>query len=92
MSAAVKFKEGLEGVVVTDSTICIVDGQKGSLRYRGIDIDDLARHSTYEETAYLLWFGFLPNQRQLSALKARLAPVLEALDHLAAATQESRGI
>jgi citrate synthase len=66
-------KEGLEGVVVTNSSICIVDGDTGSLRYRGIEIGELAVHSTYEETACLLWFGELPNQAQLDAFKARLA-------------------
>jgi citrate synthase len=71
MSTAVR--EGLEGVVVANSSICAIDGQRGSLCYRGIDIGELARHSTFEETAYLLWFGELPNQAQLDTFKARLA-------------------
>lgn len=73
MSTSAEIKKGLEGVVVTDSTICVIDGQEGSLRYRGIDISDLAQHSTYEETVYLLWFGELPNRAQLDAFKAELA-------------------
>jgi len=65
-------KEGLEGFVVTNSRICSIDAEKGRILYRGIDISELARHSTYEETAYLLWFGELPNQRRLEAFKARM--------------------
>jgi citrate synthase len=64
--------EGLEGFVVTKSKICAVDGEKGSIQYRGINIGELAQHSTYEETAYLLWFGELPTQNQLDAFKLRL--------------------
>jgi citrate synthase len=66
-------KEGLEKVVVTSSKICFIDGQRGIIHYRGIDIGELARHSTYEETVYLLWFGELPTQIELDRFKARLA-------------------
>ena len=55
---------GLEGVVVADSAMCYIDGQKGILRYRGIDISEMARYSSYEETAHLLWFGELPTRSQ----------------------------
>jgi len=73
MPATTRVKEGLENVIVADSKICAIDGQQGTIRYRGIDIGELARHSTYEETVYLLWFGELPTQNQLDAFKARLA-------------------
>ena len=43
-----------------------------SLRYRGIDVGEFARHSSYEETAYLLWFGELPTQAQLENLNGRM--------------------
>jgi len=66
-------REGLENVVVANSEICAIDGQQGSIQYRGIDIGELVRHSTYEETVYLLWFGELPTQDQLDTFKARLA-------------------
>src|SRR5256712_6855438 len=55
------------------SRICFVDGQKGRLLYYGYDIRDLADHSTFEETAYLLWHGKLPNRDQLAAFSAELA-------------------
>jgi citrate synthase len=67
-----KVQEGLRGVVVASSSVCIIDGEVGSLRYRGIDVGDFARHATYEETAYLLWFGELPTQAQLEKLNSRL--------------------
>lgn len=65
--------KGLAGIVVADSALSFIDGQKGILRYRGILIDELAIHSTYEEVVYLLLFGKLPTQKQLDAFKARLA-------------------
>jgi citrate synthase len=65
--------KGLEGIVATNSTICYIDGDRGVLAYRGIDIHDLADHSTFEETCYLLWFGRLPNTKQLSEFRQRLA-------------------
>jgi citrate synthase len=65
--------KGLEGIVATNSSICYIDGDRGVLAYRGIDIHELAEHSTFEETCYLLWFGHLPNRNQLKDLKERLA-------------------
>jgi len=64
--------EGLRDVVVANTSICIIDGAEGSLRYRGIDVGEFARHSTYDETAYLLWFGELPTRAQLEKLSSRL--------------------
>src|SRR5438309_9021135 len=66
-------KGGLEGVVATNSKICYIDGDKGVLAYRGIDIHELADHSNFEETCYLLWFGKLPTRRELRELHDRLA-------------------
>jgi citrate synthase len=65
--------KGLEGIVATNSSICYIDGDQGVLAYRGIDIHDLAEHSTFEETCYLLWFGRLPNRSELNGLQQRLA-------------------
>jgi citrate synthase len=72
MSTAVAPK-GLEGIVATSSSICWIDGDAGVLSYRGIDIHELARRSTFEETTYLLWFGKLPNATELSEFTANLA-------------------
>jgi citrate synthase len=65
--------KGLEGIVATNSSICYIDGERGVLAYRGIDIHELANHSTFEETCYLLWFGRLPKGSELKDLQERLA-------------------
>jgi citrate synthase len=65
--------KGMEGIVATNSSICYIDGDRGVLAYRGIDIHDLADHSNFEETCYLLWFGRLPNRDELKDLQGRLA-------------------
>lgn len=64
---------GLEGIVVTQSRVCTIDGEKGELIYGGYDIDDLARNTTFEEVLHLLWSGDLPNRSELDELKRRLA-------------------
>ncbi len=66
-----KKKGGLEGIVALNSSICEVDGLQGRLFYRGVDIKELAAHSTYPETSYLLWFGELPTRAQLDDLMER---------------------
>src|SRR5262249_27965495 len=65
--------KGLEGVVATTSSICYIDGDQGVLAYRGLDIHDLADHSTFEEVCYLLWFGKLPTRSELNHVRERLA-------------------
>jgi len=65
--------KGLEGIVATNSSICYIDGDRGVLAYRGIDVHELAEHSTFEETCYLLWFGRLPKSSELKDLHERLA-------------------
>ena len=65
--------KGLEGIVATNSKICYIDGDRGVLAYGGIDIHELADHSNFEETCYLLWFGKLPTRTELSELRGRLA-------------------
>jgi citrate synthase len=72
MSTAVAGK-GLEGIVAANSGICWIDGEAGILSYRGIDIHELAVHSTFEETTYLLWFGRLPTEAELQDFTAQLA-------------------
>lgn len=64
--------QGLEGVVAARSAICFIDGGQGRMLYRGHDIHDLASHSNFEETAYLLWHGVLPGQGPLAELNEQL--------------------
>ena len=66
-------KAGLEDVIAANSAICDIIGPEGKLTYRGIDIHDLARHSSFEETTYLLWFGQLPSKEALQQFSADLA-------------------
>jgi citrate synthase len=63
---------GLEGVVANESSICYVFGEEGRLIYRGYDINDLADHSTFEETAFLLLNGDLPTRGQLKDFVAAI--------------------
>ncbi|NUQ81456.1 MAG: citrate synthase [Bacteroidetes bacterium] len=50
----------------TQSSITFLDGEQGILRYRGIPIEQLAEHSTFVETAFLLIYGKLPNREELN--------------------------
>ncbi len=65
-------KGGLEGVVASDSAIGKIKGSDGELRYRGYLIKDLADHSSFVETAFLLWHGELPSTSELEALHEEL--------------------
>ncbi|MFZ1023690.1 MAG: citrate/2-methylcitrate synthase, partial [Thermoplasmata archaeon] len=65
-------QHGLQDVVALESRICFIDGKEGRLLYEGYDIRDLAAHATFEEVAYLLWYGRLPNAAQLQELQQRL--------------------
>lgn len=73
MSTSTLTPKGLEGVVAAVSGICYIDGDRGVLAYRGYDIHELAANSTFEETAYLLWFGKLPTRTELASFRERLA-------------------
>lgn len=68
-----EFTAGLEDVVAGNSEICFIDGKEGKLIYRGYDIADLVQSNvSFEEVAYLLWHGNLPNQEQLDQLRAEI--------------------
>ena len=65
-------KPGLEGIPVTKSSICDINGQKGNLLYRGYQIDELAQKSSFLETAFLLIWGELPTATELSNFEAEV--------------------
>jgi citrate synthase len=69
---AEKVAEGLQDIVVAESSICYIDGKRGQLVYRGYDIDDLTDNATFVEVAYLLWKGNLPTKDQLTGLRHEL--------------------
>ena len=71
--AGPRIDKGLDNIYVKETSICFVDGQRGRLLYRGYDIRDLAAHSTFEETVFLLLEGRLPNREELKKTKADLA-------------------
>ncbi|MCB2217841.1 citrate/2-methylcitrate synthase [Desulfofustis glycolicus] len=58
---------GLEDIVACNSEICCIDGTNGRLVYRGYDVLELAEKSTFEEVAYLLWYGCLPRVTEFKA-------------------------
>jgi citrate synthase len=73
MSTTGQGPKGLEGITAANSGICYIDGDQGVLAYRGIDIHELADHSSFEEVCFLLWFGRLPSRSELNELKLNLA-------------------
>ena len=83
---AIKIHRGLKGVYFDRSPCTFIDGKAGELRYRGYSIHDLAEHSSFEETAWLLLHGELPTAQQLASFDAELkaarklpAPVLDII-------------
>jgi citrate synthase len=83
---AIKIQRGLKGVYFDRSPCTFIDGKAGELRYRGYSIHDLAEQSSFEETAWLLLNGELPNKQQLAAFDSELkaarklpTPVLEII-------------
>ena len=71
-SGCVTLDPGFSNTGSCTSGITFIDGEKGILRYRGIDIEELAEKSTFTESAYLLMFGHLPNQAERSRFSRRL--------------------
>jgi citrate synthase len=63
---------GLEGVVAATTRLCDLDGVNGRLAYQGYAIEDLARHASFEEVAWLLWHGELPGEADLAAFRKEL--------------------
>ena len=83
----IKIHRGLKDVYFERSGTSLIDGKAGELSYRGYSIHELAAHSTFEETAYLLLHGELPKTAELTAfereLKAARALPAQVLDVIA---------
>ncbi len=75
-----QISRGLEGVYVTETRLCRIDGQKGELVYAGYDIYDLAENSTFEEVCFLIWNQRLPSRAELADLKKHLIAERELSD------------
>ncbi len=69
---APRVHRGLKGVYFEKSDTTYIDGRAGELRYCGYSIHDLAEHSTFEETAWLLLHGDLPDRAQLASFEREL--------------------
>jgi citrate synthase len=66
-SSGPRFDKGLANTIVAESQMSFIDGAKGILEYVGIEIDALARNSTFEEVVFLLWNRRLPRKAELEA-------------------------
>jgi 2-methylcitrate synthase len=91
--ADAKQAAGLRGITAGSTALSSVGAGGDSLRYRGYDVEDLAEHAEYEEVAYLLLYGKLPNRAELDAYQKRLrdmrslpAPLKDVLERIPANT------
>ena len=66
------YDPGFMSTASCESKITYIDGEKGILRYRGYPIEELAEKSTFEEVAYLLMYGELPNKTELAQYEYKL--------------------
>jgi len=73
----IEIHRGLKGICFDRSATSLIDGRAGELSYRGYSIHDLAEHSSFEETAYLLLRGELPTQPELDTFDADLKAARE---------------
>ncbi|MBS1686356.1 MAG: citrate synthase [Bacteroidetes bacterium] len=71
-SGLVTYDEGYKNTGATQSAITFLDGEKGILRYRGYNIEDLAEKATFTEVSYLLLYGELPTAEQLKKFEGDL--------------------
>src|SRR5581483_4171311 len=67
-----KKKIALSGVVAGQTAVSTVGKEGVGLTYRGYSIEDLAEHATFEEVAWLVLYGELPNQKQLDSFRKKL--------------------
>ncbi len=80
----VTLDNGFGNTAACKSAITYIDGEKGILRYRGYDIEDIAKFSSFTETAYLLLYGELPTDEQranFSQLLNRSSLIHEDMHH-----------
>lgn len=70
--AQTSFSKGLDGVVAGQSSICFIDGKRGELIYRGVNVDELAGNASFEEVVSLLWHGSLPKKEELAKFQKDL--------------------
>jgi citrate synthase len=72
MAGTHEIRAGLDGVVVAETRLSLVDGERGRLVVRGHDVEALARERCFEDVAYLLWTGALPTAPERERLAREL--------------------
>ena len=78
----VSIHRGLKDIFFDRTRTSFIDGKAGKLLYRGYSIDDLAEHSTFEETVYLLLYGKLPTAAELAAFDRELKAARDVPDEI----------
>jgi citrate synthase len=73
---------GLENVYIKYTELTYIDGNKGIMRYRGYDINELAQKSSFEIVSYLMLFGKIPDEAELNAFKEAINKHLVLNDYL----------
>ena len=81
---------GLKDVYFERSPCTLIDGKAGELRYRGYPIHDLAQHSTFEETAYLLLHGELPKSAELQLFETQLKERASCLNRFSRSSKQCK--
>ena len=84
----VDFHKGLQGVVADTTAISFVDGESGKLYYRGIEIAELATHSNFEESAFLLLRERLPDRKELDSFNWLMRRMEKTSDKILRMIQE----
>src|SRR6059036_2167344 len=77
MSDQTAAPKGLEGIIAAATRLSDVKGDVGELIYAGYNINELAGKVSYEEVVHLLHYNRLPNRKELTELKSRLAAARE---------------
>jgi citrate synthase len=78
----ISYSRGLAGVIADESSICVIDGEKGELYYHGYPIQVLAQESSFCEVSYLLLHEKLPNAQELAEFEDKLRCYREIPDEL----------
>lgn len=82
---------GLRGQVAGETALCTVGQSGAGLTYRGYEITDLADNAQFEEVAYLLLRGKLPNRQELDAYKSKLSGLRTLPDALKSVLEQIPG-
>ncbi len=82
------FVRGLDNLVIDKTLVSWIDGPNGKLYYRGIDLIELITHSSFEETAYLLMCGKLPNESQLTSFGWKIRQMMHTPEKVLRIIQE----